>query len=85
MVVVLLVGCADVCVDGCGIGMCIDVGLVDVCIDVDICGDAGCPAVCNDAVHSEVCIYVVVMYIDVHCKSVMRWGIIRERRNKLLA
>ena len=41
LIVLLFVGCADVCVDGCGIGMCIDVGLVDVCIEVDICGDAG--------------------------------------------
>ena len=52
VVVVLLVGCDDVCVDGCGIAMCIDVGLVDVCIEVAIGSDAGCPVVCNDVVCS---------------------------------
>ena len=57
-VVLLLVGCADVCVDGCGIGMCIDVGLVDVSIEVDICGDACWFDVRIDVVCSDVCIYV---------------------------
>ena len=34
LAVLLFVGRADVCVDGCGIDTCIDVGSVDVCIDV---------------------------------------------------
>ena len=47
LVVLLLVGCADVCTDGCGIGMYIDVGSVDARIEVDIYGDDCCPDVCD--------------------------------------
>ena len=58
LVVLLFVDCADACVDGCGIGMCIDVGLVDVRIGIDICGDAGWFYVRIDVVGSGVYIYV---------------------------
>ena len=34
LAVLLFVGCADVCVDGCRSGSCIDVGWVDVCSEV---------------------------------------------------
>ena len=36
LAVLLFVGCADVCGDGCGIDMCIDVGRVHVCIEVRV-------------------------------------------------